>query len=168
MIGRYSPHTGIRSARTLGRLRHRRRTPHLPGHGMRAPETALQVTLPRATWTVPLARRLARHLLRRAPIGAEGCTAVEIAVGEACSNAVRHAAPASHYELKLRLRDASCLVEVTDAGKGFDLRHDPDMPGTRAVSGRGLPLIARVTDQLEVCRQAPTGTLLRFVKNFDR
>lgn len=168
MIGRHSSQTGIRSARPRGRSHRRPRTPHLPRQGLRASETALHVTLPRASWTVPLARRLTRHLLRRAPIGAESCTAVEIAVGEACSNAVRHAAPASHYQLKVRLRDASCLVEVADSGPGFDLDSTPVMPAARALSGRGLPMIAGVADQLEVHRQAPTGTLLRFVKDFAR
>jgi hypothetical protein len=69
--------------------------------------------------------RVLRHVLR-CPLAGDDCrTAVEIALGEACANAVRHADPATHYEVHLRVRDATCLVEVTDAGTGFALHHQP-------------------------------------------
>ncbi|MCW6007264.1 ATP-binding protein [Micromonospora sp. CPCC 205371] len=125
----------------------------------------LRVTLPRASWTVPLARRLTRSFLRHPYVGGDSRADVELALCEACSNAVRHAAPATHYHLRLHVQSATCLVEVADAGDGFDLDHETVMPGDLAVSGRGLAIIASVTDQLEVRRRPPSGILLRFVKH---
>ncbi|MGN9907643.1 ATP-binding protein [Phytohabitans sp. LJ34] len=114
---------------------------------------------------MPLARRVLRDVLRRSLAGDDCRTAVEIALGEACGNAVRHADPATHYDLHLRVQNGTCLVEVADAGTGFALHQEPTMPAANTVSGRGLAIIAEATDELDVQPRHPSGTLLRFVKH---
>lgn len=164
MLGSHAPSTFTSPDPLRTQLRDRLRRPVIGNRGALTRDVSLQVALPRATWTVPVARRMVRHLLRRRQVGEDCRTAVEIALCEACSNAVRHAAPATHYKLKLRIRQTACLVEVTDTGTGFELAQQAVMPGVEAVSGRGLALIAQLTDRFEILRQHPTGTLLRFVK----
>lgn len=168
MPGSHSPSTVPSSDPLRVQLRDRLRRPVVRSRGASTRDVSVRFALPRATWTVPVARRMARHLLRHRLIGEDCRTAVELALCEACSNAVRHAAPATHYKVWLRIRQTACLVEVTDTGAGFELAEEPVMPGVEAVSGRGLALIAQLTDRLEVLRQHPAGTLLRFVKQLNQ
>jgi serine/threonine-protein kinase RsbW len=165
MPGSHTPSTVTSSDPLRTELRDRLRRPVVRYRGASTRDVSMRVALPRATWTVPVARRMARHLLRHRLIGEDCRTAVELALCEACSNAVRHAAPATHYKVWLRIRQTACLVEVTDTGTGFELAQQAVMPDVEAVSGRGLALIAQLTDRLEILRERPTGTLLRFVKH---
>ncbi|MDQ7905531.1 ATP-binding protein [Phytohabitans sp. ZYX-F-186] len=167
MSGSTIPQTVTAPSPHRSHIRYRMRapTPHRPGPPS---EVNVRVTLPRASWTVPVVRRLSRTVLRRRLVGEECRAAVEVAVCEACSNAVRHADPATHYSLRLAVQQSICLVEVADTGTGFDLPREAMMASAYAVSGRGLALIAHLTDQLEIRRQQPTGTVLRFVKHLHR
>lgn len=168
MPGSHAPLTVTSSDPLHIQLLDRLRRPVVRYRGASTRDVSVRVALPRATWTVPVARRMARHLLRQRPVGEDCRTAVELALCEACSNAVRHAAPATHYKVWLRIRQTACLVEVTDTGTGFEPDQQAVMPGVEAVSGRGLALIAHLTDRLEILRHHPTGTLLRFVKQLNQ
>lgn len=148
-----------------GRARRRRHPASARHPGVGPKLVNLVVTLPRAAWTVALVRRLARTVLHGPHVDEECRTTVEIALSEACTNAVRHGAPATHFELRLRVTDRDCVVEVSDAGAGFDYDARPVMPGALALDGRGLAIIARVTDRLDIQRRHPTGTTVRFVKH---
>lgn len=132
----------------------------------RVPEIDARVMLPRESWTVPLARHLTRLLLNGARVARHDRDDIELAVSEACGNAVRHARSADRYHLRLLLAGGACVVEVTDEGDGFAPPPAP-APGTAsrgtASSGRGLAIIRRLADQLEVRRRRP-GTLVRFRK----
>jgi serine/threonine-protein kinase RsbW len=166
MFGSYPSHP-VLTAAGLPRAYSRNRlwTRSLHHRVLRPREIDLRLRLPRATWTVPLARGLVRRILGHRLVGEDCRAAVQIALCEACGNAVRHAAPATHYDLRLRVQDATCVVEVADTGTGFAFDPGAVMPPADAVSGRGLAIIARVTDQLEVQRRHPSGALLRFVKH---
>ena len=89
---------------------------------------------------------------------------VEIAITEACANAVIHADPADDYEVRIRSGGGWCLVEVVDSGGGFDAAAVPAQPAQTATCGRGLMLIRGLVDQLDVRSRRPTGTLLRLSK----
>jgi serine/threonine-protein kinase RsbW len=123
-----------------------------------------RVTLPRQRWTVPLARHLTRVLLDGAQVTGDDRDDIEIAVSEACGNAVRHARSTDRYHLRLHLGGGACVVEVTDDGSGFSPSTSPSPSSTGvASSGRGLAIIRRLADELEVRRRRP-GTLVRFRK----
>ncbi len=118
--------------------------------------------LPCEPWTVPRARQFLRNLVRPRRIDPDRGTALDIALTEACSNTVRHAASGGTYEVGVRIEHTSCVVEVLDHGDGFDAPAVMARPPTHAESGRGLWLITRLVDSLEIRRRHPTGTLLRF------
>jgi len=82
---------------------------------------------------------------------------VKLAVTEACTNVVRHAYSGSDGPLEVRVEPASeCLtVVVTDHGRG--IRPDPTSDG----AGLGLPLIAALTNQLEIEEGPPHGSRVR-------
>lgn len=89
--------------------------------------------------------------------------AVRLAVGEACTNAIvhayRHAEQPGAIGVRALASDEGLVVEVRDDGCGPGPR--PDSPGL----GLGLPLMARLTDQIQVLDREP-GTLVRLVFNF--
>lgn len=130
----------------------------------------LVLRLPRDAHSVSLTRRVLDAAL--ASIGVtEDCRAdVQLALSEACTNVIRHAEPSQDYQVQVGFDEKQCTIEVTDEGPGIDVPDSLDpaeqvpVPSPFDESGRGLRIIALVTDEVEVHRRRPTGTLLRFVK----
>jgi anti-sigma regulatory factor (Ser/Thr protein kinase) len=122
-----------------------------------APTPALELTVP------ALPEHL--HALREAAAGeamalAGGdADAVRLAVGEACANAIVHAYRKAGEPGEIRLRvmhtDDGLVVEVRDDGCGPSPR--PDSPGL----GLGVPLMARLSRELQILDREPSGTLVR-------
>jgi serine/threonine-protein kinase RsbW/stage II sporulation protein AB (anti-sigma F factor) len=91
--------------------------------------------------------------------------AVRLAVGEACANVVVHAYRNTSIPGEIHVRAmvvadppgerSGLVVEVRDEGCGPTPR--TDSPGL----GLGLPLMARLTRELQVLDRDPTGTLVR-------
>lgn len=82
-------------------------------------------------------------------------TDIALAVGEACANVVVHAYPPGDVgplivHAEAGRRGEELVVVVTDQGQGMVPR--ADSPGL----GLGLPLIANLTDRLEI-RDGPNG-----------
>ncbi|MFL5844408.1 MAG: SpoIIE family protein phosphatase [Solirubrobacteraceae bacterium] len=84
---------------------------------------------------------------------------VRLAVGEACANVVVHAYRNMLEPGLVCVRalesDGALVVEIRDDGAGPAPR--PDSPGL----GLGLPLMARLADELQVLAREPSGTLVR-------
>jgi anti-sigma regulatory factor (Ser/Thr protein kinase) len=83
---------------------------------------------------------------------------VKLAVTEACTNVVVHAYPdesAGPMEVRAAVRDGRLTVAVRDEGRGMLPR--PDSPGL----GLGLPLIATLTETLELGRADDERTEVR-------
>lgn len=131
-------------------------------HRVIGAEVDAHLRLPREEWTVAVARRLAGSILNAASQDVR--QAVQIAITEACSNAVMHADPAKDYRLHIRMRGGRCEVQVIDAGAGFDIAAVPTSPGSTATSGRGLMMIRALVDQFDLRSGRPTGTVLMFSK----
>jgi anti-sigma regulatory factor (Ser/Thr protein kinase) len=81
-------------------------------------------------------------------------TDVALAVGEACANVVVHAYPPGDIGPLIVhaavLEEREIVVTIIDQGQGMTPR--PDSPGL----GLGLPLIANLTDRLEI-QEGPDG-----------
>jgi serine/threonine-protein kinase RsbW len=93
---------------------------------------------------------------------------VQPALSEACTNVIRHAEPSQDYQVLVGFDERQCTIEMTDDGLGVDDlaptdTEDPPLPWPFDESARGLRIIARVADEVEVRRRRPKGTLLRFV-----
>jgi serine/threonine-protein kinase RsbW len=124
-----------------------------------------RVTLAREGRYVSVARGVLSTLLDGVPAPAEVVDDLQIALSEACANAVRHAA-GSVYDVDLEVRDALCRVQVSDAGPGFSPRGPVlALSGPEAESGRGLALIRALTDELEFER-AEEGMRVRFTRRW--
>ncbi|MGC5023052.1 ATP-binding protein [Micromonospora sp. DT47] len=123
----------------------------------------LSLDLPRDAGTVAMARRALDGAL--AGVGFEDdCRGdIQLALSEACANVIAHAVAAVDYTVDVTVDGDRCVIEVSDQGGGF-VPSLSAMPGQSATSGRGLPIVAALVDDLDVVSNTGTGTLLRFAK----
>ncbi len=119
----------------------------------------LQLSVPATADNVPLLRHAMAGFLEGQSVTGETAADVLLAVTEACTNVVQHAYrsdPAAvdrHIELAAECMDSSILeVAVRDLGRGFAPR--VDSPGL----GLGLPVIAALTQTVEIRPLTPHGT----------
>jgi serine/threonine-protein kinase RsbW len=88
-----------------------------------------------------------------------------LATQEACTNSGKHGADRAGCDVVVTCLDDTVVIEVADRGRGFDFETVKAMwpPPPLRSDGRGLFLIAELTDQIEVIRR-PRGTLVRIFK----
>jgi serine/threonine-protein kinase RsbW len=118
----------------------------------------LDLVLASSAENVPVVRQAVRGLLDAAEVEDQVAGDVLLAVTEACTNVVRHAYRDARAPGEIEItasRDGHRLViAVRDRGCGLTPRIDS--PGL----GLGLPVIAAVSDRMEVHDAAGGGTLV--------
>ena len=113
------------------------------------------------------ARESIREVLRTVS-DPEEAGLIELAVGEACANAVEHGSPAgprNEFVLRCRLAGPRLVLEVEDEGRGTDPANLP-MAGTPcllAERGRGLFMIRQIMDDVSVLHSVK-GVTVRMTK----
>ena len=112
---------------------------------------------------MPLARRALAALGEQASLGGSLLADAEIAVTEACANAVVHAYAGERQpgalELEARVDGGRLHVVVRDFGHGIVPRGDS--PGV----GLGLPLIAALSERVDL-RSAPGAACTEVAMTF--
>ncbi len=154
----------VRNGRKSGVPTRRWPTWVMPHTSLPPPMVDMTLTLPRLPWTISATREAATLILNKSQVDDQARHAIQLALSEVCTNAVRHAAPADTYQVRLRIAGDCCLVEVSDTGRGFDPPDTTVLPEPTATSGRGLAILYLVTDQIRIRRRYPTGMLVSFVK----
>jgi serine/threonine-protein kinase RsbW len=132
----------------------------------------MELSLPRDARYVGVMREVAGCILEQLHAPEEAVSDVQLAVTEACANAVRHAVGTAEYRVMLGVDDGSCLVEIIDVGPGFvpagdEGEVDLDAIDEESESGRGLILIRALVDDLEFVRDGDSNKV-RLTKRFDR
>ena len=120
----------------------------------------VSLVLPSSAEYVMLARLVAGQVGRLAGFEPEDIYDLKLAVTEAVTNVIRHAAVES-YGVEFKLLPSAVEVTVTDAGGGFsvpDLPREPDDQG-----GFGLTVIENLVDEL-VLDSEGDGTRIRMVR----
>lgn len=121
------------------------------------------VELPPQVWTLAASRRFVGELLERAAV----CPAIQddlaVAVTEACGNVVRHAPDGGTYRLTVDINDDRCVIEVRDAGPGFDPDAPPHTSSDRD-GGRGLLLMRVLVTELRFEHRQP-GTTVTMIRS---
>jgi serine/threonine-protein kinase RsbW len=112
--------------------------------------------LPRERHTVPAARTVLTQALSAANVRPAVIDELSIAMSEACTNAVRHAA-GDEYRVEIDLGPQAVRIIVADLGPGFDVPDPITMPPAGAASGRGLALMSALVDELAVTCDGPAG-----------
>ena len=106
-----------------------------------------------------------RRFLEQRDIPAGVCDDLILATQEACNNACHYGTDGVGCDVAVNFADGTVTIEVADRGPGFDLEAVRAMwpPALLQAGGRGLFLIAALTDQIEVVEREP-GTLVRIFK----
>jgi anti-sigma regulatory factor (Ser/Thr protein kinase) len=103
--------------------------------------------LPDDAASVPLCRRVTRTVLEQLQITPERRFEIELALGEAATNVVRHAYPhpGNQYHVEIEITGELLRLTVLDQGQGFARDAVPD-PEEAQLGGRGVQLIEQIAD----------------------
>ena len=129
-------------------------------------EITFKLCLPRDEASVPVVRHLCRDSLLKLGVVDECVSDIELAVTEACTNVLNHAAGTDEqYEVTVDVNEKTCEIRIIDTGKGFD---HADVGHTSsahsAESGRGVFLMRALVDDLDFVSEPEQGTVVRLVK----
>src|SRR3954451_4598682 len=136
-----------------------------PQQGGRAVEIKFTLQLPRDALSVPVVRRVLNSSMQTLGVEEDCLTNIEIALTEACTNVLDHAADGDEYQVVAGLDDNSCVIEVIDTGRGFDadrLGHAEADPS--AEEGRGILLIRALVDRVHFRSRPESGMIVHLEK----
>jgi serine/threonine-protein kinase RsbW len=107
--------------------------------------------------------RLVCEAIREPELPGNFLDEVELAVSEACTNAIRHTADAdadARVIVNFRVDDARLVIEVKDQGTGFDMDEVP-LPefDQHPEGGYGLYIIRTIMDEVQYVRGEDYNTL---------
>ncbi len=115
---------------------------------------------------VALVRKGVRWFASEAGFDESCCQDIEVATGEAVTNAVSHGCPQSaegRVSVRCRVIENRLVVEVEDEGHASCPPKPKAGPLMHSEHGRGLQLIHRLMDQVSI-RCTDKGLLIRMVK----
>ena len=124
----------------------------------------IELTLPRDARFVGVMREMAACGLAGLEVPDEDVDDVQLALSEACANAVKHAAGASVYQVSLDVDPHECRIEISDQGPGIS----PDAlrpANLEAETGRGFDLMHHLVDDVAVF-SADETTTVRMTKSW--
>ena len=115
----------------------------------------LDLRLPGESESLPVVRQALRSLARAVQADPEALEDAELAVTEACANAVEHAygSETGTIEVSMEPTSAAMLVSVRDRGPGM-----PTSDADPARRGFGLPMIRGIASEVEVRSREAGGT----------
>ena len=130
-------------------------------------EIHFSLCLPWDEESVPVVRHICRDALADLGVARDCVGDVELAVTEACTNVLKHAAgTGTEYEVTVAIAGDDCVIRVIDSGTGFDHaavdRHNA--AGSGAESGRGVFLMAALVDDLKFTSKREVGTVVHLEK----
>ena len=129
-------------------------------------EIKFTLELPRDALSVPVVRRVLNSSMRTLGVDDDCLTDIEIALTEACTNVLDHAAEGDEYKIVAGLDDSMCVIEVVDTGRGFDadqLGHADAEP--TAEEGRGIQLIRALVDRVHFRSRPEAGMIVHLEKD---
>src|ERR1700733_14383890 len=128
---------------------------------------SVRLSLPREVDSVPTVRRLLRCALTLLHVDRESGADLEIALTEACSNAVTHATGSDNFEVRLDVGEDHCAIDVLDSGAGFDATAAGSaVPASQGERGRGLFLIRALAENVRMHSAPRLGSQIHFEKSY--
>lgn len=123
------------------------------------------VCLPRDAETVALVRGLVADALTSFGVTPECVDDIRLALSEACTNVIEHAAADDEYDVRLEVDEERCAISIRNTGIGFDATALADvMPDPSSPSGRGVAIMRAFMDRVEFSSESETGTIVHLVK----
>lgn len=131
-------------------------------------EIKLSLVLPRDELSVPVVRRVLTASMQALGVEADVVADIEVALTEAVTNILDHAAEGFEYEVSAGIDGNTCLIEICDRGGGFDaseLGHDEAPPS--AEEGRGIQLMRSLVDKVTFQNVPKVGTVVHLEKRLE-
>ena len=123
------------------------------------------ICLPQEAETVALIRGAVTSTLSLFGVEDECVEDIRLALSEACTNVIEHAAVDDEYEVRVQVDDTRCQISVKNEGNGFDFAAlDGEMPGGHSARGRGVAIMRAVMDQVRFSSEPRAGTIVHLVK----
>jgi serine/threonine-protein kinase RsbW len=98
------------------------------------------ICLPQEATTIARVRSVVTSALGLFDVTPECVDAIRLALSEACTNVLEHAASDDEYEVRLEIDDDRCAISVRNAGNGFDAAAlDGVMPDAGSHAAAVLP-----------------------------
>jgi serine/threonine-protein kinase RsbW len=116
-------------------------------------EVKVVLSLPRDEISIPVVRRICARALDVLGVRPDCIDDVEVALAEACGNVLRHAQDDDEYEVSAGIEDRIAVIEVLDAGSGFDFARAVEAAADAygdptAEQGRGLMIMRALMDDV--------------------
>ena len=135
-------------------------------------ETVVRLSFPAKADYLLLARLALSGVVRSLPVGPEVLADLELAVTEACGNAVRHAyddVAEGSVGVAFVVTDDRLEMIVEDDGSGIDVPVetlvDEEAPREPVDGGMGMAIIRAIVDELEIREGADgRGTVVHMTK----
>jgi len=126
----------------------------------------VELRIPRSCEFVRVARKTAAVLAHQLEFTIHDVADIELAVSEACTNAVEHVGEhCPEIVVRFSVQPEQLVMEVIDRGAGFDPAQlgetDADL---ECAGGLGLLVIRSLMDELDIKCDAASGTCVRMVK----
>ncbi|GAA2589919.1 hypothetical protein GCM10010411_23540 [Actinomadura fulvescens] len=129
---------------------------------------SLELQLPRDAASVPVARGLLASSLEALGIDDIVQVDIELMLTEACTNVIRHAEAGDAYAVQAMITNTHCVINVLDAGKGFDAevaeRERERDTGPAREHGRGLLIMKALADDIRFQACPREGALVSMEK----
>lgn len=126
------------------------------------------VCLPREAETVALIRNVVAQSLASFGV-AESCVDdVRLALSEACTNVIEHAADDDEYEVRFVLEGLRCEITIENTRSPFEASVlTGAIPDQSSPRGRGVAIMRAVMDSVDFRSEPQMGTILHLVKALD-
>jgi serine/threonine-protein kinase RsbW len=131
-------------------------------------EIKLTLALPRDELSVPVVRRVLKSSMQTLGVEGEVISDIELALTEAVTNVLDHAADGEEYEVSAGINGDLCVIEVIDRGAGFDsgsLGHDD--AHVEAEDGRGIQIMRALVDRVTFDSVDTVGTVVHLEKRLE-
>jgi len=130
----------------------------------------IQLQIPSSAEYVTVARKAAEGIGSRLPLTAQQVEDLKLAVGEACTNAVKFSGPGKPaIRITYTIHASNVEILVRNRGRAFSRkRHSPAKEPSEllAEGGMGLYLIGQVMDEVNIHSRSGITTV-RMVKRLD-
>lgn len=124
--------------------------------------------LPQEVGSVSLIRGVVSEALVTLGVASDCVDDIRLALSEACTNVIEHAAADDEYEVRLQVDDERCEISVANTGEHFDASGlDGIMPSAASSGGRGVAIMHAVMNQVAFTSEPEIGTIVHLVKSLD-
>ena len=123
------------------------------------------VCLPQEAETVGLVRNVVKTALRAFGVSEDCTDDICLALSEAGTNVIEHAALDDEYEVRVQIDEQHCSISVKNTGNGFDAAalHGV-MPDPTSPRGRGVAIMRTLMDRVDFDSGEEAGTIVHLVK----